>query len=120
MWQNKWKLGLLGVTIFLCLFYLVDSGSAANLLRRAAAREFESRNEVEMSTQTGEDPQPVGLSSNASPPVIIDPQALPVAGQVSGSSVIVPIQYADPAEVQQVKQGETVLPAVDVEASDQP
>ena len=120
MWQNTWKLGLLGVTIFLCLFYLVDSGSAANLLRHAAARGFESRNEVEMSTQTGEDPQPAGLSSKASPPIIIDPQALPVAGQVSGPSVIVPIQSADPAEVQQVKQGETVLPAVDIEASDQP
>lgn len=119
MWQNKWKLGLLGVTIFFSLFYLVDSGSAANLLRRAA-RALESRNEVEMSTQTEEDTQPVGLSSKASPPVIIDPQALPVAGEGSGPSVIVPIQYADPAEVQRAKQGETVLPAVDLDASDRP
>ena len=120
MWQNKWKLGLLGVTIFLSLFYLVDTGSAANLLWRAAARVLESRNEVEMSTQTGEDPQPVGLSANASPPVIIDPQALPIAAESSGPSVIVPIQYADPAEEQQAKQGETVLPAVDIDASDRP
>lgn len=119
MWQNKWKLGLSGVTLFLWLFSVVDSGSAASVLRHAAALDFESRNEVEMSTQLLDGPQPSGQSSSTSPMAIIDPQALPVAGEADGPSEIVPIQYADPAEVQQAKQGETVLPAVDLPASDQ-
>ena len=122
MLQNRWKFGILASIILLCFFYLVDSGAAENLLRHAHARGFESRSEIEMSTQTEEGPQPEGLSSNVSPATIINPAALPVAGEDSSPSVIVPIQYADPAEVQRVKQGgdETVLPAAGPEASDRP
>ncbi len=78
--------------------------------------------ETGMSIQTGEAPEPSGLQSNASPPTIMDPKALPVAAEASGTTVIVPNQYADPAEVERAKQvgGETVLPAVDTKASDRP